>query len=72
MPFAQSFQPLSTQESSEMCVRSKMCVTVTRVCSAVPCMVLSPLCELYSMTANFSEAKESYAPKHHFITAMYI
>lgn len=29
--FAQSFQPLSTQESSEMCVSSKMCVAVMHV-----------------------------------------
>lgn len=31
------------------------------MCSVVPGTALSPLCELYSVTENFPEAKESYA-----------
>lgn len=42
------------------------------MCSVLPCTVLRPLWELYSVTANFSEAKESYASKHRFITTEYV
>lgn len=53
---AWSFKPLSTQESSEMCVSSKMCMVVMHV-------LCSPLCEPYSMMANFSEAKKNRMPQ---------
>lgn len=35
----------------------------------MPCVVLSPLCELCGATATFPEAREPKAPKHPFITA---
>lgn len=52
---------LNPRKCSEVCVSSRMCVAVMRVL----CRASSPLCELYSMTANFSEAEES-CPKVSF------
>lgn len=59
--FALHFQPLSNQGSSEMCVCKGMCVVVMCVLSSPWCGPEVPLCGLYSMTANLSEAKELYA-----------